>query len=356
MNKRSLVNVTAVILCWLLFVVIDTLKKGNLFSMEGILSYNYISGTIIWMLITLPLFRVFEKTSKFTLTKRALILVLLGIAVGVLKNFLTWLTVFIIGISSGLYSASWVSFKKFFSFITLFYYMEAIIISWVLLIIFFMLELYKQYKQKSIETAQLESQLANAQLESLRMQLQPHFLFNAHNTVSMLIRTEKYEQATEMISKISDLLRNSLKSEERQLVPLHQEVTLIKSYLEIEEVRFEDHLKINLQFDPNTLDIMVPNLLLQPLVENAFKHGISKNLGEAQLTLSSSLNRDKLVLTVANTGPSLPPDFRIEKATGIGLNNVIQRLSKLYSADRHSFEIKNSNTGVKVEIQIPIDN
>ncbi len=347
-------NVAAVILCWLLFVVIDLLKKGNLLSMESIQVLRYISGTTIWILLTFPLFRVFEKTSKLKLTKRALILVFLGIVVGTIKNFVTWFVVFVVGISSGAYSASWFSIKKFYSYITLFYYMEAIIITWVLLIIFYMLELYKNYKEKSLETAELASQLANAQLESLRMQLQPHFLFNAHNTVSMLIRTKKYDQATEMISKISDLLRNSLKREERQLIPLHEEVKLIKNYLEIEEVRFEDHLTIDFQMDPKTLDYLVPNLLLQPLIENAFKHGISRNLDEAKLTIKSTLDSDGLILTVHNTGPDLPLDFKIEKVTGIGLNNVIQRLNKLYGPN-HNFEIQNSDLGVEVNIRLPLD-
>ncbi|WP_139135201.1 sensor histidine kinase [Roseivirga sp. 4D4] len=354
MNKRTLSNIAAVILCWLLFVVIDLLKKGNILSMESIQVLRYIAGTSIWILLTFPLFRIFEKTSDLKLTKRALALILLGIAVGVFKNFVTWFVVFIVGVSSGSYSATWFSLQKFYSYITLFYYMEAIIITWVLLIIFYMLELYKNYQEKSLETAQLASQLANAQLESLRMQLQPHFLFNAHNTVSMLIRTKKYDQATEMISKISDLLRNSLKREERQLITLHQEIELIKNYLEIEEVRFEDHLKVDFRIDPNTLDYLVPNLLLQPLIENAFKHGISKNLDEAKLSIESTLDSDKLIMTVHNTGPNLPLDFKIEEVTGIGLNNVIERLNKLYGPD-HSFEIKNSDSGVKVEIRLPLD-
>lgn len=306
------------------------------------------------MLMTLPVLKLFSKTASIALINRIPLLIGLGVLLGIIKNLIAWFTYFASGVIAGKFPLSIVSLNEFFSRVTLFYYMESIIIAWVLLIILFIIELYQSYQTKTEEAAALEAQLANAQLESLRMQLQPHFLFNAHNTVSMLIRTKKYDQATEMVSKISDLLRNSLNSQEGQFTPLKDELDLLKSYLKIEQIRFEDHLIIRFELAQNTETIPVPHLLLQPLVENAFKHGISRSLGQSELVIKSIIMEEKLHLTVFNTGPSLTAHWRLRNQQGIGLSNTIKRLSALYSPDTYNFSLQNKENGVVARITLPL--
>ena len=288
------------------------------------------------------------------LVKRTISIIGLGIIIGTSKNALSWFIYFIQGATTDRFPWSFESLGVFYSKVTLFYYMESIIIAWVMLIVFFVLELYKNFKKKTLEAAELESQLAKAQLESLRMQLQPHFLFNAHNTVSMLIRTKQYEQATEMISKISDLLRQSLKSEEGQFVTLGRELEIIKDYLEIEQIRFEDHLTVSFDLDEALEDCLVPHLLLQPIIENAFKHGISKSLGNSELIISSMPIASGIRLSAYNSGPGLTKDWKMEQQDGIGLSNTAQRLARLYPDCSFKFEIFNDSDGVKVQIDLPL--
>ena len=316
--------------------------------------YQYVPGLITWILITLPAYRFFSKTSGFSLAKRALVVIISGVVLGAFKNILAWFVLFVSGVAMERYTASLNSLKLFFSQVGFFYYMESIIIAWVLFIIFYMLELYQNFKAKSLEASELESQLARAQLESLRMQLQPHFLFNAHNTVSMLIRTKQYAQATEMISKISDLLRQSLKSQEGQFVTLGKELTIIKDYLEIEEIRFEDHLKVTFEIDSEIEEYLIPHLILQPIIENAFKHGISNSLDQAKLNISGNKTENSLLLTIHNSGPGLPEGWRLENQVGIGLTNTVQRLQRLYSKGSFNFNIFNEDDGVTVQIELPL--
>ncbi len=221
-----------------------------------------------------------------------------------------------------------------------------------MIIIFYILELNKKYRDKSIEATELEAQLAKANLNSLKMQLQPHFLFNAHNTVSMLIRTEQYAQATEMISKISDLLRNSLNSNEGQFGTVEDEMAIIQAYLDIEQVRFEDHLDIIFDLDSSADSFLIPHLLLQPIVENAFKHGISKNIGRSKLEIHTRLKSSELLLSVYNTGPTISdkPEY------GVGLSNTLERLDRLYGKGNYSMDHFNLKSGVTIEIRIPKEN
>ncbi|MCE7991027.1 MAG: histidine kinase [Roseivirga sp.] len=335
-------------------MAIDGLKKNGLFTNGPFFWYQYFPGLVFWMLMTLPVLRLFSKTASLPVARRIATIIGLGILLGIVKNLFAWFSYFISGTLAGKYSFSIVSLDEFFSRVTFFYYMESIIIAWVLLIIFFIVELYRGYQIKTEEAARLQAQLANAQLETLRMQLQPHFLFNAHNTVSMLIRTKKYEQATEMISKISDLLRNSLSGQKAQFTPLKDELSALKAYLEIEQIRFEDHLSIKLDTDSSTDNILIPQLLLQPIIENAFKHGISKNLGPSELILKTRMLKDKLHISVYNTGPALAENWRLKDQQGIGLSNTIKRLSALYNGDNYGFSLQNKNEGVIARITLPL--
>jgi sensor histidine kinase YesM len=191
-----------------------------------------------------------------------------------------------------------------------------------ILAILMALHYYHKYRNESIHSAKLETQLSQTQLRSLRMQLHPHFLFNALNTVSMLIRQKKDVEAIETISGISEMLRSSLSENNKHLVPLSEELEMINKYLKIEQIRFKDKLHIHFETEPESKQVKVPNLILQPIVENAFKHGISHELEDSFIEIKTRIKSKRLCISVFNTGPGISESFNIEKQSGIGLKNI----------------------------------
>lgn len=211
------------------------------------------------------------------------------------------------------------------------------------------LNFYRRLRERELQAAQLETQLTQAQLAALRMQLQPHFLFNTLHTIAMLNLTEP-KAANRMLTRLSDLLRLTLDSASAQEVPLRQELEFLRRYLEIEQIRFQDRLTVQLEVDPASLDAAVPHLLLQPIVENALRHGVAKQEAEARIEIHTIRQNGSLLLRVRDNGPGLPDD--VEAKQGIGLKNTRARLEQLYG-DEHSFALRNG-AGLTVEIVIPI--
>lgn len=225
---------------------------------------------------------------------------------------------------------------------------------WLMIIILSALNYYRRYKGQSLRSAELESRLTQSQLQALKMQLHPHFLFNALNTIAMMVRREKGEQAVEMISGLSDLLRQSLSHRGEQFVPLKEELALLQKYLRIEQVRFQDKLHIQYDIDPESRQVPIPSLLLQPLLENAFKHGISQSMGNTEIQISSQVSGEFLTVAIQNSGPFLPPGWSLQHQKGIGLRNTQSRLRQLYP-DNFRLLVRNAApTGVLVEIRIPV--
>jgi LytS/YehU family sensor histidine kinase len=186
------------------------------------------------------------------------------------------------------------------------------------------------------------------------MQLQPHFLFNALNTISMMIRRKKDEDAIEIVSGLSDLLRSTLTREGEQFVTLDDELDLLSKYLNIEKVRFKDKLQIHFEIDPECRDILVPNLILQPIVENAFKHGVSKRIEGSELRVEAKMVLNHLHISILNRGPLLPEGWHLNGNKGIGLSNTVSRLQQLYGSES-DFNISNfNNIGVRVELYSPV--
>lgn len=217
-----------------------------------------------------------------------------------------------------------------------------------------MFEYYERYRKESIKAFSLEAELTKAQLGMLKMQLQPHFLFNALNTISMMVRRKSNLQAVEMISGLSEMLRHALLSEQKDFVKLEEEIDMLKKYLSIEAVRFQDRLKIEFDIDELSRKEEVPNLILQPFIENAFKHGISNKMEEAVLRISCSNTNTYLVIEVFNNGAPIPDNFDLEKANGIGIKNSKNRLEKIYGSDfQLSIENAEDIKGVKMTLKIP---
>ncbi|MBT3601923.1 MAG: histidine kinase [Candidatus Latescibacteria bacterium] len=198
---------------------------------------------------------------------------------------------------------------------------------WVSIAIFYAAETQKKYQQKQNEIIKLEQELTQAQLNALKMQLQPHFLFNTLNTVSSLM-IQNVTDAQNVIAKLADLLRTVLTDAPTQTIPLHKELTFIKNYLSIEQIRFSDRLQIAYHIEPDTENALVPGLLLQPVVENAIKHGISKQAGQGIITITSTQKNDQLQITITDNGAGLQNTNG--QSFGIGIQNVQERLNSLY--------------------------
>jgi two-component system, LytTR family, sensor kinase len=212
-------------------------------------------------------------------------------------------------------------------------------------------ESQRRYREAAVARAQLEAELVRAQLDALKMQLHPHFLFNTLNAIMVLIRKQDLTRATRVLSGMSELLRYALENIDAQQVPLRQELEFIERYLEIEQIRFSDRLQVRRSIEPGVLDALVPNLILQPLVENALKHGIESRAGGGVLELSARRRGDRVRLEVRDDGVGL--GGRGARGAGLGLRNVTARLEGLYGRDQ-SLIVEPASPGVRVVLELPL--
>jgi sensor histidine kinase YesM len=211
---------------------------------------------------------------------------------------------------------------------------------------------YRQFRDRERRAAQLEAQLAQAHLQVLKMQLHPHFLFNTLNAISALMHKD-VELADTMVARLGELLRSSLETIGTQEVPLRQELEFIRPYLEIEQARLGERMTVKMDIDPEAMDLQVPNMILQPLVENAIRHGIAPFIKPGQIEITARRNGGMLHLQVRDNGPGLSPDQQHAFKPGVGIANTRARLQQLYGAD-HRFEMVNgSSGGLTVTILIP---
>lgn len=217
---------------------------------------------------------------------------------------------------------------------------------------------YQRYRERERAAAALATELAQARLQALRMQINPHFLFNTLNTISALIR-ENPDAADRMIVRLSELLRRTLDRSDVQEVPLREEIEFLKSYLEIEQMRFADRLTVRFDIETKANELLVPHLILQPLVENALRHGIMPREEAGRVEIHARVAGDKLELRVWNNGnglaaPSDSPDLSDKSPReGIGLKNVRSRLTQLYGGAQE-FTLGNATGGgVEARLRIP---
>ena len=211
---------------------------------------------------------------------------------------------------------------------------------------------YVRYRQGELHAAQISAQLAQAQLQALRTQLHPHFLFNTLNGIATLVHRDP-EAADQMIARLSDLLRLTLEGVGVKEVPLAKEIEFLKGYLEIEQVRFGDRLTVDMQIAPEVLGARIPYLILQPLVENAIRHGIAPRSQPGRVVIRAQSENGFLVLEIRDNGPGLTAGLDTPTRQGMGLSNTRSRLEKLYGA-RQRFEMRNgSNGGFVVTLTFP---
>ena len=207
---------------------------------------------------------------------------------------------------------------------------------------------------EALIASQLNHQLIESQLQTLKMQINPHFLFNTLNVISVLVMKSEKEQATEMINRLSSFFRNSLDEKDQQLIPLQKELHHVEQYLAIEQVRVGDRISIVKDYDENALSILVPSMLLQPLIENAMQHGLEEKEGKGTLTISCHVQEKYLSIVIMDDGAGCNFDDHNFKA-GIGLSNVKSRLKQLYPSEHTLVYSSNNQGGVTVTLTLPIN-
>ena len=228
-------------------------------------------------------------------------------------------------------------------------FQQGLVIYWVILAVLRGMESRRHLHDERLRRTQLETQLAQAQLQALRMQLQPHFLFNTLNAISALALADPL-QARLMIARLGDFLRLTLEERHAPQVPLSRELEFLACYLGIQQVRFQDRLSTELDVDDDTLAAAVPNLILQPLVENALRHGLQDKPGAGILRISTRRNGNQLQLRVDDDGLGLPAQGAME---GIGLGNTRSRLHMLFG-DAARFDITSiPGGGTRAEVHLP---
>jgi two-component system, LytTR family, sensor kinase len=218
---------------------------------------------------------------------------------------------------------------------------------------------YQRYQERSqealryeLQASELESQLMSARLNALKMQLQPHFLFNTLNAITVLVRQQKSRNAEQMLGHLGDLLRGVLEDVDAQEVSLRRELEYLQLYLSIEQVRFADRLHVEVSVDPATEDASVPQLILQPIVENAIRHGIERSSSAGRILISAAKINSAVEVRVQDDGPGLSATCSCENQ-GIGLANTRERLRQLYGEDAR-LEIENfSGGGAVVTMKFP---
>ena len=212
---------------------------------------------------------------------------------------------------------------------------------------------YRGFQQGQLRAAQLQTQLANANLTALKMQLHPHFLFNALHSISALQMTDG-EGAQRMTALLGDFLRMTLRDLDRQEVPLHREFEFLRRYLAIEHMRFGSRLRFSVEAAAEILDAAVPQLILQPIVENAVRHGIAPYGCGGEIAVSAARDTDRLLLTVQDSGPGILEErLQAPAAAGLGLSNTRARLSQLHGTAQHLTLENLAGGGFRVQIEIP---
>jgi two-component system LytT family sensor kinase len=222
----------------------------------------------------------------------------------------------------------------------------------LVLLISYMMDFGERLALQQAETARLNEQLSKAQLNALRRQIEPHFLFNTLNAIAGLVREKRNDAAVDMIAGLSDLLRRVVEDSDRQQVPLKEELEFAQTYLEIQKVRFADRLQVSVDVPKELFLAQVPSLILQPMVENAVKHGIAKRVQGGTIRINASRVNGTLTVRVYNDGPSLAAGWD-NSGSGVGISNVRTRLQNLYGGEFELSMQNRSSGGVEASVSLP---
>ena len=223
---------------------------------------------------------------------------------------------------------------------------------WTVLGAYYAYDYYRKLRSREQQSALLEIRLVQANLRALKMQLHPHFLFNTLNSIAALVRKNENRTAIKMLVNLGDFLRLALENKGLQEIPLQQELDFLERYLDIEKIRFQERLTVEVHAPTHVMDAYVPNMILQPLVENAVHHGIAPHSDAGKIEIRAALEGKKLIMQVRDSGPGLTHTDE-NKRQGVGLANIRKRLENLYGSE-YEFSLQNAaDGGLLASITIP---
>jgi two-component system LytT family sensor kinase len=334
----------SVIKRFLIIVPVVTIFFGVI---SGFISGEYLASVGISAIIGCTLFLIFAMDYRWIQPRlaplprdRRLILEILFATIETILGFILafWISSLIFGFSI-MRASIWIS----------------VLIGFVVFLVIrsvrYAMQFYRDLKTKELVEEQLKTLTAQAELKALKAQINPHFLFNTLNAIAALTHTDP-RKAEETIEKLAEMFRYALISSERGQVPLREELSFTNRYLEIEKVRFRDSLVVTKEVDQDLMDVFVPSLILQPLVENAIRHGRSPD-GSIQLKICITSHKNELVATISDRGPGMPVNFKKATRTGVGLGNVDGRLRKMYGEGAAIEVSPNEPHGVVISFRIP---
>jgi two-component system LytT family sensor kinase len=257
----------------------------------------------------------------------------------------------LVGVAHSHWLGETVTFAEVFRPLLVKTYPFNLLVYGVIITISHALDYYRKYHERTVHALELEKHLTEARLQSLLRQLQPHFLFNTLNGIASLMHSDVHA-ADKMLVRLSELLRLTMHHPGQPLTRLREEIAFIEKYLEIERIRFRDRLAVEIRVAPDTLDLEVPSLILQPLVENAIRHGIEPHARPGRIEVEARRENGTLMLVVRDNGAGQPPGGFTRE--GIGLANTRERLRELYG-DGHRFELANHPAGgLEVRLVLPL--
>jgi hypothetical protein len=347
-----------VALIWLGFGLVDAMQTVFVMQAEGMhhaWGKLFLTSVLSWLPWALATPLIMRLGRRFPLVKRGSIVPWLEHAGGCAAITLasaTWLSSLALLLNpfaspSGPGRFGQLLFDRFYNGI-----LSSLLLYAAILGVNFVLDSRARLAYQQTETARLNEQLAKAQLEALRRQIEPHFLFNTLSAVTGLVREGRNETAVNMIAELSDFMRRVLEDSTRQEVPLGEEMEFAQKYLQIQKARFVERLQLSVDIPRELLLAQVPTLILQPMVENAIKHGIAKRAQGGAVRIAASRSDNVLTLAVYNDGPGLPAGWETS-LPGIGISNMRTRLRSLYG---DGFKLKLENQapdGVEVSVSVP---
>jgi two-component system, LytTR family, sensor kinase len=330
---------------------------GVLFALPGLTSRSWsraLLGSLAqwwsWGLIT-PL--IFWTDARLPFKEKQLgMRILAHLLASVPLTLLYFYVVVAVSVFLGL--AKWSALAHPLSLLNTFGLLWSWVVYWVIFGVIQTFRYYEHYRASELRLERMERNFSQARLNALRMQLDPHFLFNALNTISSQV--ERHPRlARTMIEHLGDLLRLSLDARDKQEIPLAEELAFLDHYVAIQKIRFAENLRIEIQVAPEVKCALVPCLIVQPLVENAIRHGISRRASGGTVTVTAGRNANQVEIRVADDGVGLPPGWNLETSSGMGLSVTRERIVSLHPGGTSRFSVRpRTGGGTEVEISLPL--
>lgn len=330
---------------------------GALFALPGFLSSNWnpsLLGSLAqwwsWGLVT-PLIFCIDRRLPFKenqLGRRIFAHLPVSVALTIVYFYVLMAMRALLGLSA------WSMVTRFLPIAALQGLLWSWLVYWVIFGVHQTFRYYQHYLASELRLARMERSFSEARLNALRMQLDPHFLFNALNTISSQVERDP-RLARTMIEHLGDLLRLSLDARDRQEIPLAEELAFLDHYVAIQKIRFADNLRIEIQVAPEVKYALVPCLIVQPLVENAIRHGISRRASRGTVTVTAERGPNQVQIRVADDGVGLPPGWTLETSSGTGLSVTRERIVGLHPDGNSRFSVRpRTGGGTEVEISLPL--